>query len=153
MATKVTAQDLALEESIKAMMATQPAIEKGETIHIPSAEERKSKPATEMDTPVDSRDDAGRNVSSRQSALHRKECQDYRSQFLVHIPSRIRFQTYISKQIYDQLKLFLPVIAPETSITSFINNVLTHHLKQHQDDINELYAKNCAKSPVHYDRE
>ena len=53
---------------------------------------------------------------------------------------------YISSQLYDKITGFLPVIAGQGfGITSYINNILTNHLEQYKDDINELYEKKSQK--------
>jgi type IV secretory pathway VirB10-like protein len=76
----------------------------------------------------------------------RREAQDYESLFLERKASVVRRQTYIGAQLYDKINSFLPVIAGHTfSITSYINNILSHHLEMYKDDINELYERKSQK--------
>lgn len=75
----------------------------------------------------------------------RKEAQDYESLFLARKPSVQRKQTYVSNYILDKINHFLPVIAKQVSITAYIDNILSHHLEQYQDEINDLYDKNYKK--------
>ena len=76
----------------------------------------------------------------------RKKREAYESVFLERKVSVARRQTYISSQLYEKINSFLPVIAcHQFGITSYINNVLTHHLEQYKDDINELYERKSKK--------
>ena len=76
----------------------------------------------------------------------RREAPDYESLFLERKASVPRRQTYISAQLYDKINSFLPVIAGRSfTITSHINNILTHHLELYKDDINELYERKSQK--------
>lgn len=61
------------------------------------------------------------------------------------MPSSMRSQTYINKVIYDRIKRFLPVIAPEVSISGYIGNILAEHLERYAKEINELYEKQFEK--------
>ncbi|GHU84602.1 hypothetical protein FACS189415_8050 [Bacteroidia bacterium] len=51
-------------------------------------------------------------------------------------------QTYVDVELCEAVKRFLPVIAPDLSITGYINNVLSMHFRQYRDEINELYKNN-----------
>lgn len=73
------------------------------------------------------------------------EPNDYRSRYLVPMPSSLRSQTYINKEVYDRIKRFLPVIAPEVSISGYISNILAEHLERYAKEINELYEKQFEK--------
>ena len=75
----------------------------------------------------------------------KKEAQDYETVFLERKAGAPRRQTYISAAHYDKIISFLPVIAGGVSITVYINNILTHHLEQYKDDINELYERKTQK--------
>ncbi len=59
---------------------------------------------------------------------------EYRSRYLVPMPSSLRSQTYISKDIYDRIKRFLPVIAPEVSISGYIGNILSDSKNRYSHD-------------------
>lgn len=73
------------------------------------------------------------------------EPNDYRSRYLVPMPNSLRSQTYINKEVYDRIKRFLPVIAPEVSISGYIGNILAEHLERYAKEINELYEKQFEK--------
>jgi hypothetical protein len=75
----------------------------------------------------------------------RKEAQDYEPVFLQRKAGVPRRQTYISSQLYEKINSFLPVIANGLSITAYLDNILTHHLEQYRDDINELYERKSQK--------
>jgi hypothetical protein len=75
----------------------------------------------------------------------KKEAQDYESIFLQRKAGVPRRQTYISSHLYEKIGRFLPVIAGGLSITGFVDNILTHHLEQYRDDINELYEHKSQK--------
>lgn len=60
-------------------------------------------------------------------------------------PCSLRSQTYIHKEIYDRIKRFLPVIAPNASICGYISTILSEHLDLHAEQINEIYEKEYVK--------
>ena len=70
---------------------------------------------------------------------------DYRELFLVNTPSPNRSQTYINRDIYERIKRFLPLIAPEVSIASYISNILGDHIERHLEEINEMYSRELSK--------
>jgi len=76
----------------------------------------------------------------------KREALDYESVFLERKASVARSQIYISTELYETITGFLPVIAGrQFNITSFVNNILTHHLDFYKDDINGLYEKKTKK--------
>jgi hypothetical protein len=75
----------------------------------------------------------------------KREAQDYESVFLQRKAGVPRRQTYISSALYEKINSFLPVIAGQLSITAYLDNILTHHLEQYRDDINELYERKSQK--------
>jgi hypothetical protein len=79
------------------------------------------------------------------SVRKKKEAQDYESVFLQRKAGVSRRQTYISAALYEKISSFLPVIAGGLSVTAYIDNILTHHLEQYRDDINELYERKSQK--------
>lgn len=74
----------------------------------------------------------------------RNELTDY-SLFLKKRDSSSKRQTYISGSLYSKLTEILAVISKEISVPTYIDNVLTDHLEQYKDDINELYEKKIKK--------
>ena len=76
----------------------------------------------------------------------KREAHDYESLFLERKASVDRRQTYISAGLFKKISSFLPVISEQQlSITAYINNILTHHLEQYKEDINELYERKSQK--------
>jgi hypothetical protein len=75
----------------------------------------------------------------------RKDAQDYEPVFLQRKAGVPRRQTYISAALYEKISSFLPVIASRLNITAYLDNILTHHLEQYRDDINELYERKSKK--------
>lgn len=69
----------------------------------------------------------------------------YRERFLVVTANSMRSQTYINKEVYERIRRFLPVIASEVSISSYISNILVDHLEHYAEEINSLYDKAYAK--------
>lgn len=122
-------------------------------LHDESASEQYAPPEMDDDASLTADESPESPRNTTKGGRRRKDSPDYRSMFLVSSPSRIRFQTYISQEVYDKVKVFLPVIAPNTSITSFINNVLNHHMMQYQEEINSLYFKHLSKKPVDYEKD
>jgi type IV secretory pathway VirB10-like protein len=75
----------------------------------------------------------------------KREALDYEAVFLRRKAGVLRRQTYISAALYEKINSFLPVIAGRLSITAYLDNILTHHLEQYRDDINELYERKSQK--------
>ena len=76
----------------------------------------------------------------------KREAHDYESLFLERKASVDRRQTYIGAELYKKINSFLSVIAGhQLSVTAYVNNILTHHLEQYKEDINELYERKSKK--------
>ena len=71
-----------------------------------------------------------------------RQKQSYAGKFLVNDRSPHRVSANISRRLFDRIKKFLPVIAPGVTLTSYLNNIIENHLETHQDEINELMARN-----------
>lgn len=82
---------------------------------------------------------AGKNRRKRESGP------DYRELFLTNIPSPGRSQTYINRDVYERIKRFLSVVAPNISIASYISNILNEHIERHREEINEMYSQELSK--------
>lgn len=94
--------------------------------------------------------DTPRSESRPKTVFHpgkwpKEEPNNYQSRYLVPTTSSLRSQTYINKEVYDRIKRFLPVIAPEASISGYISNILAEHLERYAKEINELYEKQFEK--------
>jgi hypothetical protein len=76
----------------------------------------------------------------------KQETQNYETLFLEHKASVDKRQIYVSSQLCEKINSFLPVIAGHRfGITSYINNILVHHLEQYKVEINELYEQKSQK--------
>ena len=84
-------------------------------------------------------------VETAKPVRKKREAQDYEVAFLQRKAGVPRRQTYISSSLYEKINSFLPVIAGGLSITAYLDNILTHHLEQYKDDINELYERKSQK--------
>ena len=54
-------------------------------------------------------------------------------------------KNYINREVAECIKRFLPVIAPNMSISGYISNILVEHIRQHWEEINELYNNEYYK--------
>ncbi len=140
MAKKIVEVD---EDLLKGMMTsdiplygrdTEPALKKAATAE---PENISDAPATERE--VSEQPKSVRNRRKKESGS------DYRELFLVNTPSPNRSQTYINRDIYERIKRFLPLIAPEVSIASYISNILGDHIERHWEEINEMYSRELSK--------
>ena len=74
-----------------------------------------------------------------------EETGSYRERYLVNIPASNRSHVYINREVAECIKRFLPVIAPNMSISGYISNILVEHIRQHWEEINELYNNEYYK--------
>lgn len=86
-----------------------------------------------------------------QSRKKRRETTGYKRKFLKNTSQGGRIQVYMDRSLYDNIKRFLPVIAPGVSLSSYITNIVTDHVEQHIDEINRRYKKNF--SPINLNAE
>lgn len=80
----------------------------------------------------------------------RTEHEMYRKRFLSERLTGTRRQTYIHDSLYRVLSGALPVIAPDMSVPTFVNNVLSDHLEQYEEVINSIYNEEAIKKPVQW---
>ncbi len=78
----------------------------------------------------------------------KREGTSYRQKFLVNTPLSGRVQVYLNRQLYDQIKNFLPVIAPETSIASYISNIIAEHIELNIEEITQLYKERFSPPKI-----
>lgn len=71
--------------------------------------------------------------------------QTYRELFLVNDGECSRVSTYVNRDIHEKIKRLLSNAAPGVSIVSYLNNILAHHLEEHQDEIEQLYRTGIEK--------
>lgn len=75
----------------------------------------------------------------------KEEGLNYRDIFLVNDGGRARVSAYINRDVHEKFKRLLSIVAPDVTISSFINNVLNHHLEQYRDEISEMYNNEFDK--------
>ena len=124
----------------------------GDTSALGEMEERDSVPAEKQDRKPASREkkekaresyDAGSDTVDMRTGYD-----EYRERFLSERLTGTRRQTYIHDSLYRVISGVLPVIAPEMSVPTFVNNVLSDHLKQYEEIINGIYNEQAIKKPV-----
>jgi hypothetical protein len=71
--------------------------------------------------------------------------ENYSTRFLINDHSKNRVSANISRELFQRIKKFLPVIAPDITLTSYLNNIISEHLESHLDEINELYNSEFEK--------
>lgn len=50
-----------------------------------------------------------------------------------------RIQVYLNRKLYDEIKNYLNVIAPEVSIASYISNIIAEHIELNIEEITQMY--------------
>ncbi len=75
----------------------------------------------------------------------RREPTDYSSAFLRKREASPKRQTYIGAAHFAKITEILAVLSPEVSVPAFLDNLIEHHLEQHRDEINALYADKFKK--------
>lgn len=108
--------------------------EEVEELEEPEAE---SEAASEKEAPV--------REPSDSRPRKKREGKSYEVMFLGRRESVQRRQTYISLELYKKIARFLPVIGGELTVPTYIDNILSQHLEQYKDEINELYDKKTEK--------
>ena len=84
-------------------------------------------------------------LSTPKPRKKREESGNYKERYLINIPASNRSHVYINREVADCIKRYLPVIAPDMSMSGYISNILVEHIQQHWDEINELYNKEYYK--------
>lgn len=83
----------------------------------------------------------------------KKRCDEssYKRRFLKNTPQGGRIQVYMDRSLYENIKRFLPAIAPNVSLSSYISNIVTDHIEQYIGEINRRYKKSF--SPINLNTE
>ncbi|MDC1767504.1 MULTISPECIES: DUF3408 domain-containing protein [Bacteroides] len=63
----------------------------------------------------------------------------FRQKYLVNTPMPGRIQVYLNRELYDEIKNYLNVIAPEVSIASYISNIIAEHIELNIEEITQMY--------------
>ena len=87
-------------------------------------------------------------VSEKPKPRKKREESNYRQKYLMNTPLSGRIQVYLNRQLYDQIKNFLPVIAPETSIASYISNIIAEHIELNIEEITQLYKERFSPPKI-----
>lgn len=75
----------------------------------------------------------------------KEEPDGYAAKFLVNDRNKHRVSTTISRELYDRIKKFLPMIAPDVPMTAYLNNIIADHFERYWDDISDLYNNELEK--------
>ncbi len=136
MAKKIVTVD---EDAIRGYMTGEipSPVEKG----VSAAEEV---PSVKVNPPQDTDEEA---VAEKPKARKKRENDvGFRQKFLVNTPMPGRIQVYVNRQLYDEIKNYLNVIAPEVSISSYISNIIAEHIELNIEEIAQMY-KNRFSPP------
>lgn len=87
-------------------------------------------------------------VQEKPKPRKKREESYYRQKYLMNTPMSGRVQVYLNRQLYDQIKNFLPVIAPETSIASYISNIIAEHIELNIEEITQLYKERFSPPKI-----
>ena len=87
-------------------------------------------------------------VPEKPKPRKKREESNYRQKYLMNTPLSGRIQVYLNRQLYDQIKNFLPVIVPETSIASYISNIIAEHIELNIEEITQLYKERFSPPKI-----
>ncbi len=68
----------------------------------------------------------------------------YRRKFLKNNSQGRRVQVYIDRSLHEQIKRFLPAVAPDVCLSSYITNIVEEHFERYIDEINRRYEKSFS---------
>ena len=71
----------------------------------------------------------------------------YTTTYLDCKPVGSRAQVYISKENHALIRRFLSVVAPEVSISGYVNKIVDEHLKNYRNEISQLHS-DCITKPL-----
>ena len=55
---------------------------------------------------------------------------------------------YLNRKLYDEIKNYLYVIAPEVSISSYISNIIAEHIELNIDEITQMYKERFSPPKI-----
>ena len=71
---------------------------------------------------------------------------DYRETYFRKVELTDRQPLYVSRTTHEKLMRIVTVIGGrKVTVSSYVENILTRHFEQHQDEINALYESNYQK--------
>lgn len=120
-------------------------------------DEKEAQPAEDMEGRYPASLETKEEVADQRTVPGKKaarvsESEEYTELFLKVQLTGTRRQTYIHDSLYKVLAEVLPVIAPDMSVPTFVNNVLSDHLEKYQDVINDMYNRKATKKPIQWKR-
>ena len=95
--------------------------------------------AVEKEDVTDKRQDKKTALEHPESRPKRKNVSGFRQKYLVNTPMSGRIQVYLNRKLYDEIKNYLHVIAPEVSIASYISNIIAEHIELNIEEITRMY--------------
>ena len=94
-------------------------------------------PSDEADEPQGMKKES---APERPKSRKKRECDSgSRQKYLVNTPMPGRIQVYLNRKLYDEIKNYLNVIAPEVSIASYISNIIAEHIELNIEEITQMY--------------
>lgn len=94
-------------------------------------------PSDEADEPQGMKKES---ALERSKSCKKRECDSgFRQKYLVNTPMSGRIQVYLNRKLYDEIKNYLNVIAPEVSIASYISNIIAEHIELNIEEITQMY--------------
>lgn len=94
-------------------------------------------PSDEADEPQGMKKES---APERPKSRKKSECDSgFRQKYLVNTPMSGRIQVYLNRKLYDEIKNYLNVIAPEVSIASYISNIIAEHIELNIEEITQMY--------------
>lgn len=108
-------------------------------------EESTEQPGTEVPLATELAEAPSEKTVAAKPRKKKEETGSYMERYLVNIPASNRSHVYINREVAECIKRFLPVIAPNMSISGYISNILVEHIRQHWEEINELYNNEYYK--------
>ena len=72
----------------------------------------------------------------------------FRQKYLVHTPMPGRVQGSLNRKLYDEVKNYLNVIAPEVSIASYISNIIAEHIELNIEEITRMYKERFSPPKI-----
>lgn len=135
------------EDVLKRMVA-------GDTSALEKMKEEEKQP--EEDIPLAEQSEEKENkvrVVNKKPAAGKKDSgtdgfDEYRKRFLQQKLTGARRQTYIHDSLYKAFAKVLPVIAPEMSVPTFVNAVLSDHLEKYRNILNAMYNEEATKDAI-----
>lgn len=109
---------------------------------IPDAIEKEDVIVEEVPTEetYDSQDTEKETVREKSKPRKKRESDShFRQKYLVNTPMPGRIQVYLNRELYDEVKNYLNVIAPEVSIASYISNIIAEHIELNIEEITQMY--------------